>query len=219
MGPTLPIGDRSAERDRHRSCQSHERGEPCPTVGRPGPQRAGSSRRQSASSRDSRLRNADHLRSQSPLAGELEGAAWRGRHSTEPATPCVEPARRSLPPWRPPHAPKAGPRVNRAHHLIAPYGTTGVLPTSVLEHWTPEARPRRERLACPPVAGYRVIRLWISQNLGWSRELDPSLLKDRHQPLAEGLELLLRVPDLTDPEAATGRERNMERETVGRPLA
>jgi hypothetical protein len=55
--------------------------------------------------------------------------------------------------------------------------------------------------------------------LGWASEFDTVRGKDRHQDRAECLELLLRVPDLTDPQFATGAERDVVVESVRRPLA
>src|ERR1044071_6208122 len=56
-------------------------------------------------------------------------------------------------------------------------------------------------------------------DLGWAGELDTVRGEDRHQALTERLELLHRVPDLADPEAATGTECDVVLEPVGRELA
>jgi hypothetical protein len=40
------------------------------------------------------------------------------------------------------------------------------------------------------------------EDLRWSGKLDAALVEDRHQARTERLELLLRVPDLANPEAA-----------------
>ena len=51
--------------------------------------------------------------------------------------------------------------------------------------------------------------LWICDDLGGTRELDAALGENRHEALAEGLERLHGVPDLADPEVATGTEGGM----------
>src|SRR3972149_200335 len=56
-------------------------------------------------------------------------------------------------------------------------------------------------------------------DLWWTGELDAARGEDRHQALTERLELLLRVPDLADPEAATGTESDVVVEPVRRELA
>ena len=57
------------------------------------------------------------------------------------------------------------------------------------------------------------------EHLWGAGELDAVLGEDRHQDRTERLELLLRVPDLADPKIATGTERDVVVEPVGRPLA
>src|ERR1051326_5058227 len=56
------------------------------------------------------------------------------------------------------------------------------------------------------------------QHLGLTR-LDSNVLQHRHQLLAEGVELLARVPDLADSELAVGLEGDMVLESLGRPVA
>ena len=55
-------------------------------------------------------------------------------------------------------------------------------------------------------------------DLGRAGEFDAAFGEYRHQPLTERLELLLRVPDLADAEAAAGAERDVIVEAVGREL-
>src|SRR3954447_20327980 len=56
-------------------------------------------------------------------------------------------------------------------------------------------------------------------DLGRACELDAGLAEDRHQSRCEGLELLPGVPDLADPNAPAGCERDVVVEPVGRELA
>ena len=49
--------------------------------------------------------------------------------------------------------------------------------------------------------------------------LDPDVCQDRHQALAERVELLLRVPDLADAEGAFRAEADVDLQPVGGPLA
>ena len=49
-------------------------------------------------------------------------------------------------------------------------------------------------------------------------ELDPDLVEDRHQPLAEGSELLFGVPDLTHLEIVFRSEEDMKLAAVRGPL-
>jgi hypothetical protein len=48
--------------------------------------------------------------------------------------------------------------------------------------------------------------------------VDPDLGKDRHQSLAECLELLSGIPDLADAEASLGAEADVVVESVGREV-
>src|SRR4029077_9813275 len=56
-------------------------------------------------------------------------------------------------------------------------------------------------------------------DLGRTGQLDTALAEDRHQTLTERLELLHRVPDLADPEAAAGIECDVILESIGRKRA
>ena len=52
-------------------------------------------------------------------------------------------------------------------------------------------------------------------DLWWPCELDTALGEDRHQAFTERLELLHRVPDLADAEAAAGAEGDVVVEPSG----
>src|SRR5437868_14101108 len=56
------------------------------------------------------------------------------------------------------------------------------------------------------------------EHLGLTR-LDPDVLQHRHQALAEGVELLARVPDLADSELAVGLEGDVVLESLREPVA
>src|SRR5690242_6343763 len=56
-------------------------------------------------------------------------------------------------------------------------------------------------------------------DLRWPGKLDAGGREDRHEPFTERLELLLRVPDLADPEAATRTESDVIVEPIRRKLA
>ena len=56
------------------------------------------------------------------------------------------------------------------------------------------------------------------EHLGLTR-LDPNVVQHRHQPLAEDVELLARVPDLADPELAVQLEGDVVLESLRQPVA
>src|SRR5256885_2593962 len=57
------------------------------------------------------------------------------------------------------------------------------------------------------------------EHLGLARELDANVGQYRHQTLAERVELLPRIPDLTDSEAPARTESDVVGKPVRRPLA
>jgi hypothetical protein len=70
-----------------------------------------------------------------------------------------------------------------------------------------------------PEAGLPPDDVMDLEHLRRTDELDAVLGEDRHQALTERLELLLRVPDLAHPEAATSSEGDVKLEPVRRELA